>query len=53
MDIFDIALTMTSGLGVRGAVHLLEHFGTAVRIFSASQEELVAGAHISRGDNRA
>lgn len=35
MDIFDIALTMTPGLGVRGAVHLLEHFGTAVRIFSA------------------
>lgn len=46
MDIFDIALTMTPGLGVRGAVHLLEHFGTAVRIFSASQEELVAGAHL-------
>lgn len=41
MGIEDIALTMTPGLGVRGAVRLLECFGDARTIFSASREELV------------
>lgn len=41
MTIEDLALQMTSGVGVKGAVHLLEHFGNARRIFAASFDELV------------
>lgn len=40
MTIEDLALTMTSELGVKGVVHLLERFGTAGRIFAASEAEL-------------
>lgn len=41
MSIEAIALQMTSGLGTKGAVHLLEVFGDARRIFEASREELI------------
>ena len=44
MTIEDVALTMTPGIGVKGAVHLLETFGDARRIFAASAGELVAEA---------
>lgn len=40
MTIEDIALTLTPGIGTKGAVHLLEHFGDAEHIFAASDEEL-------------
>ncbi len=46
MTVEDLALQMTSGVGVKGAVHLLEHFGNAHRIFAASFEELVEAAHL-------
>ena len=36
----DIALQMTPGIGVKSAVHLLECFGSAARIFAATEEEL-------------
>lgn len=36
----DLALTMTAGLGVKGVVHLLDEFGSAERIFAASEAEL-------------
>ena len=38
----DIALQMTPGIGVKSAVHLLECFGSAARIFAATEEELTA-----------
>ncbi|MEG1759739.1 MAG: DNA-processing protein DprA [Alistipes sp.] len=44
MTIEDIALTMTSGVGVKGAVHLLEVFGDAQHIFAATFDELVGRA---------
>lgn len=44
MTIEDIALQMTPGIGVKGAVHLLELFGDARSIFAAPQEELVGRA---------
>lgn len=40
MKLEDIALTFIPQLGVRGAVHLLECFGSASAIFAASVEEL-------------
>lgn len=40
MILEDIALTMTPGIGVKGAVHLLGLFGDAGRIFAASSDEL-------------
>lgn len=40
MTIEDLALTMTAELGVKGVVHLLERFGSAERIFAASEAEL-------------
>lgn len=46
MTIEDIALQMTPGIGVKGAVHLLECFGTAERIFRASEEELLGLAEL-------
>lgn len=46
MTIEDIALQMTPGIGVRGAVHLLECFGTAERIFRASHAELTEQARL-------
>lgn len=46
MTIEDIALTMTPGIGVKGAVHLLECFGDARRIFALSETELIAEAEL-------
>lgn len=46
MTIDDIALQMTPGIGVKGAVHLLECFGTAERIFSAPESELTGCAEL-------
>ena len=46
MTIEDIALQMTPGIGVKGAVHLLETFGDARSIFAASADELVQRAEI-------
>ena len=46
MTIEDIALQMTPGIGVKGAVHLLETFGDARRIFAASEDELVGKARL-------
>ncbi len=43
----DIALSMTPGLGARGAVRLLEVFSTAEKIFSASREELIHFAELN------
>lgn len=44
MTIEDIALQMTPGIGVKGAVHLLGVFGDARSIFAAPSDELVAQA---------
>ena len=41
MSIEAVALQMTPGLGIKGAVHLLEMFGDARRIFAASADELI------------
>lgn len=46
MKIEDLALTMTPGLGVKGIVHLLEVFGDARAIFSATREELIHRAEL-------
>lgn len=46
MQIEDIALTMTPGLGLKGIVHLLEVFGDAAHIFAASREELIHRAEL-------
>lgn len=42
MQLEDVALTFVPQLGVRGVAHLLECFGSAEAIFSASVEELRA-----------
>ena len=44
MTIEDIALQMTPGIGIKGAVHLLERFGDARSIFAATADELAAKA---------
>lgn len=44
MTIEDIALQLTPGIGVKGAVHLLEQFGDAPSIFAASADELAGRA---------
>lgn len=46
MTIEDIALQMTRGIGVKGAVHLLEIFGNARNIFGASLDELTQQAQL-------
>lgn len=46
MEVEDIALTLTPGIGAKGAAHLLGRFGTARRIFAASRDELVEGAQL-------
>lgn len=46
MTIEDIALQMTPGIGVKGAVHLLGIFGDARRIFAASADELTEEAEL-------
>ena len=40
MQIEDLALVFTPGLGVKGVAHLLACFGSAERIFAASEAEL-------------
>lgn len=40
MEIEDIALALTPGLGVKGCVHLLEVFGNARSVFAAPAAEL-------------
>lgn len=40
MQLEDIALTFVPQLGVRGVVHLMEVFGSAAAVYSASAEEL-------------
>lgn len=44
MTIEDIALQMTPGIGVKGAVHLLGVFGSARNIFAAAPDELAGEA---------
>ena len=48
MTIEDIALQMTPGIGVKGAVHLLGVFGSARDIFAAAPDELAGGARAPR-----
>ena len=36
-----IALSFVPHLGVRGAVHLVECFGSAEAVYAASEEELI------------
>lgn len=42
MTIEDIALLYVQGLGARGAVHLIDHYGSAEAVYSASVGSLVA-----------
>ena len=53
MTVEDIALTMIPGLGVRGAVHLLDLFGTAQAVFAASPAELTGDAQLREDAARA
>ena len=46
MTIDDIALTLIPGLGIKGAVHLLEVFGTAEAVFAASADDLTGRAEL-------
>lgn len=46
MILESIALQMTPGIGIKGAVHLLETFGDARRIFAATEEELTGAAEL-------
>ena len=41
-----IALTMIPGIGVKGAVHLLETFGDARAVFDAPLDELTGRAEL-------
>lgn len=49
MDIFDIALAMTPRVGGRVAKILIEHFGSAKRIFNCSAEELIVRVSLNKG----
>ncbi len=44
MNVNDIALSMHSGLGTKGIVHLLSVFGSADAIYGATLPELVERA---------
>lgn len=46
MTLEDLALTFTPGIGVKGAIHLLETFGDAQRIFAATTDELIRKAEL-------
>ena len=41
MTVDDIALTMHPEIGSRTAIHLVECFGSAERLFAATQQEIV------------
>lgn len=47
MKFYDIALTFVPRIGIKGAKHLLECFGSAEAIFAASREELADRALIT------
>ena len=44
----DIALTFIPQLGTRGAVHLVECFGSAEAVYAATEEELIERADLRR-----
>lgn len=46
MTLEDIALQMTPGIGIKGAIHLLETFGSAEAVFSASEDDLRTQAEL-------
>ena len=46
MELDDIALTLIPGLGIKGITHLLEIFGSAEKIFDASEESLILDARL-------
>ena len=46
MELDDIALTLVPGLGIKGIAHLLEIFGSAEKIFDASEESLILDARL-------
>ena len=46
MGVEDIALQLTAGIGIKGAVHLIEVFGDAAQVFAASADELVGRAQL-------
>lgn len=48
MTIEDIALLFVQGLGVRGAAHLIDHYGSAEAVYSASVGSLVADAGLRK-----
>ena len=50
MTIEDIALQMTPGIGVKGAVHLLGVFGSARDIFAAAPDELAGDCLLYTSD---
>lgn len=53
MKIEDLALVMTRGLGAKGVVHLLDVYGDAESVFSASERELVERAELREDVARA
>ena len=50
MNIYDLALLFTHGIGPRTAAHLIDTFGSAERIFSANEVELRQRASIVNTD---
>ena len=46
MPLKDIALTFVPQLGLRGAAHLIRHFGSAEAVYAASRDELIEGAEL-------
>ncbi len=46
MTIEDLALLFVRGVGSRGAKHLIDHFGTAERLYQASYDELISGCKL-------
>lgn len=46
MQLEDLALSFTPGLGSKGVAHLLACFGSAERIFAAGEEALRKAAHL-------
>ena len=48
MTIEDIALLFVQGLGARGTAHLIDHYGSAEAVYSASVGSLVADAGLRK-----